>query len=186
MAPSTGVRLRAVLVVGEPGPARGRLLAALDLLAQAEWRADVVTGQALDDEVRAAVRRTQGHVALVGTPPPVAPPRPVGLVPLPKAVTVPGRNHLQREVNRVLQPAMGSVADARRELSARLARATPAAVALAHAVVADLDARRLLFGADLAVAVDEDAGLAVRRLARRRPDVTVVPDLAALRLALQR
>ncbi|RZS90212.1 hypothetical protein EV189_1996 [Motilibacter rhizosphaerae] len=180
--------LRVVLVLGGPRLARGPLLEALQGVAAAGARADVVSWRALDDELRAAIAATGGAVVLPGTAAPLAPPRPPGgsLPALPAAA---GRVQAAlgwrwRRLRKRLTMS-GAVPSGATSLPARLlARATgqvvPPSIGFARTAGSSPEARALLALADVAVAVDRDAALTVWRLARRRPDVTAVSGVAAL------
>ncbi|NHC43848.1 hypothetical protein [Motilibacter aurantiacus] len=153
--------MRALLVLGGPRLARDPLLQQLRALAGAGWQADVVSFRALDDEVRAAVHATGGEIVLL---------LPTGLRP-----TVPALAPRSRRLARALRGVERRAEPYRAKMLGRMP-----GWAYARRLLRDIDAVRVARAADVAVAVDRDSGLAVWKLARRRPDLTAVNGLGAL------
>ena len=160
------MRLRVLLVVGGPRLAAGPILEAVRSAAETGWRVDVVCFRALDDDLRSAVAGTAGEIVLLPRTPPRAP------------VLRPRRRLSAALARRVPSSARLSALSA---LSTKIRRRlVPPSVPFAADVLSDIDAVRLARLCDVAVAVDRDSALAVWRLARRRPDLTVRSGLPAL------
>ena len=162
--------MRALLVLGGPRLARDPLLQQIRVLASAGWQADVVCWRALDDELRAAVHATGGEIVLLA---------PRGVRP-----TVPALAPRSARLARVIGLARALERRADPYRTKVLGRMP--GWAFARRLLRHVDAVRVARAADVAVAVDRDAGLAVWKLARRRPDVTAVNGLGALANVLTR
>ncbi|NHC15473.1 hypothetical protein [Motilibacter deserti] len=153
--------MRALLVLGGPRLARDPLLQQVRALGAAGWQADVVSFKALDEELRAAVHATGGEVVLL---------LPTGLRP-----TVPALAPRSAALARVVRGLVRRAEPYRTKVLGRMP-----GWAYARRLLHDIDAVRVARAADVAAAVDRDAGLVVWKLARRRPDLTAVNGLGAL------
>ncbi len=161
--------MRALLVLGGPRLAPDALLAGIGSLKAAGWDVDVASWRELD-----AALTVLGDELLVLSGPPLHLPAPPAR---PQAArwkrALRWRWHKLRRAY-----ARGGVPAAHR--AARWAGLGIDGMTFARRFHADVDAVRLAQRADVVVAVDRDAVLAVWRIAHRRPDVTALNGLGSL------